>query len=381
VRLVEDGFIEATARSGPSLAEATLLVYDPGGISVIEEIDLPILDGSVNLSWSSATYASLSLDIAVDDLTASELVADDGSDKLAPYGNEIRIRKGVQLASGAESWADLGIFRIDRTTMSDSGGELSISIDGLDRSAAIIEAGFEQAFTIASATGCGTAILSILAFEVDSGKFSYNASDFTKADEVTLPLLGFEAGDDRWDACQAIAEAASGSRLYFDGTGTLRLTSPVPSALPLLEIAEGSDGVLLSASKDFSREGGYNRVEVRGESSGNDPAYGEWEDTDPNSPTRYGGKFGRLTYRYSSEYITDDDQADVVAQTIGEQKKGTSQSISFTSLANPALEPGDTVRIRRERLKIDEDHIIDELTIPLGLEDMSGSTRVMRVTS
>jgi len=383
VRLVEPGFIEATARSGPSLAEATLLVYDSAGITVAEEIPLDILDGSVSLSWSSATYASLSLDIAVDDLTAANLIADDGSDKLAPYGNEIRIRKGVVLANGSESWADLGIFRIDRVSESDdASGELAIQIDGLDRSAAVVEAGFEQARQIPSGTGCGAAILDyVLDYEIAAGKFSYNSADFDAADAVTLPLLGFEAGDDRWDAAQAIADAANGARIYFDGAGVLRLTTLPPSAVPLVEIAEGANGVLMGASKDFAREGGCNRVEVRGESSENDPAYGEAEDTDPNSRTRYGGKFGRLTFRHSSEYITDDDQAQTVAQTILEQKKGTSQSVSFSALNNPALEPGDTVRIRRERLKIDEDHIIDELSIPLGLDDMTGSTRLLRVTA
>jgi hypothetical protein len=147
---------------------------------------------------------------------------------------------------------------------------------------------------------------------------------------------------------------------------------------------EGEGGVLISANRAWTRENTRNRVIATGEATSTDtpPARGVATDDSPSSPTYYFGPFGRVPMWYASPLLLTDAQAASAAGTILQRQLGTSQSVSFGSYVMPYLEPGDTVRIRRLRSQIDEDHIIDSITIPLSPSgSMSGVTRVSQVTS
>jgi hypothetical protein len=364
-----DRFASALALSHQVTATATLIA---GGVGLV---DLPIASGSVNLDGTAATRASLSLDLAIgaNDL---DLIPDVATDMLAPYGNEIAVRRGLIYTDGTTETVGLGIFRIDEVDI-DDGDELRVSISGLDRSAIIIEAVFETSGNVAADTNVADAIEAVIA------EVYPVTTDFVDTD-VTLPELHYEAGDDRWDFARGCAEAAQCS-LYFDGDGTL-VMRPLPQALtPVYSITEGEGGTLLGASKRWGRGDACNRVVVTGENASEDPVSGEATDDTPGSPTLYGGPFGRVTFAYSSSFITDNDQADSVAQTILTQKLGTGQQISFDALVNPALEPFDTVGVRREQIGIggenrEELHILDSISVPLTHDGtMTGQTRVARV--
>ncbi len=57
---------------------------------------------------------------------------------------------------------------------------------------------------------------------------------------------------------------------------------------------------------------------------------------------------------------------------------GTTQTVDFGTVTNPALEPNDVARVTRLRAGIDEDHIIDALTIGLdAAAAMTGRTRAI----
>ena len=338
-------------------------------------VELPIASGSVTLDGQAQTRASLALDLA---LTDTSLVPDSPTDSLAPYGNEIVVERGVIYEDGTTETVNLGIFRTDEVSIDDTGEEVKVSISALDRSAIIIEAVFERAGEIASGTNVADAIEGRIAE-------AYPDYDFDPVTTtVTLPALHYEAGEDRWDFCRGMAEAAQ-CTLYFDGSGTL-VMRPLPQGfVPVYSITEGEGGTLLGASKRWGREDACNRVVVTGENASQDPVYGEATDDDPSSPTLYGGDFGRVTFSYSSSYVTSDAQAQSVARNILNQRLGTSQQISFDALVNPALEPFDTIGVRRAQIgigtdDIEEFHILDSLSIPLTHDGtMTGETRVARV--
>lgn len=358
-----DAFNEAITESHKLACRVTLT--DTQG----NETELDVLDGTVTLDGTAATRGQCSLTLSPD-----TEIPDTPTSILAPYGSEIAVMRGVTFPSGDTEMVPLGVFRIDETDVSDT-GDIDLQVSALDRSARIIEAVFEDAGQIAQGTNCADQIQDFI-----YAAFPDVVYDSTESvwDDVTTttPLLGYPAGGDRWDTCLALAEAAQ-CELFFNAVGELVLRYRPSATIADYVVSEGT--VLLSASKRWGRESACNRVVVEGANATDTPVFGEASDDDPLSPTYYGGDFGKVTFNYSSEYITDSDQANSVADIILRQKKGTGQQIGFTSLVLPQLEPGDCVEVIRERLGISELHVIDSLQIPLGPGEMSATTRSLQV--
>jgi hypothetical protein len=368
---VSDKFLESIANGYTPSSRVTLTDVRTG-----VEYELPVEDGSITLDGESATRGALDLTLASgpDD----DWVPDEANDLLAPYGNEVTPELGVDFGDGTPSEVlTLGKYRIDSTTSSGGGGNLEIQISALDRSSVAIDAVFEAAGEVAAGSVAKDKIVELLE-PVYGGRLEL-APDWASLPSVTVPETGYESGQDRWDFCQGLAEASNGY-LMFDNLGRLAMRQVSRDETPSWIVSEGAGGVLLSASKEWGREGGCNRVEVYGENLSDDPFYGQVADLDGDSPTVYGGDFGMVTFTYTSEWITSDDHALYVAGVILEQKRGTSQKIDFTALANPALEPFDSVRVVYGDLGINELHIIDQVSIPLTIDgDMSCQTRLLRV--
>ena len=368
---VSDAFATAVTESH-TIATEVLVAGTP----------IPIADGAVTLNALGATRASISLTLAPDEAELADLVPGDSADLLAPYGNEISAARGITFFDRTTELVPLGVFRLDETTTADDGA-LGITVTGLDRSSIIIDAVFEDAGEVTAGEYGVDVILDLIRDGRNGAPAAYPdvvlADDFPDNTVVTttMPGLYWEAGGDRWDFCQGIAEACN-CRLYFDALGKLTMRyEPIIDTADLV-VSEG--GILLSASARWGREDACNRVVVTGETASDTPVIGTALDNDSLSPTYYYGDFGRVTFNYSSEYITSTDQANAVATTILNQKRGTGREVSFSSLVHPALEPFDVVQVTRERMKLDELHLIDSLTIPLTHDGgMSAATRVKRV--
>lgn len=285
----------------------------------------------------------------------------------------------------------LGLLRIEELDIQ-AGADLNLSVSLLDRSNRVAEARFEAAGEITGGTDYAEAITSVVAGALPV------TTDFPALDMQT-PTVPYGEGEDRWAWAQDMA-AAIGMDLYFDAAGTL-VMRPVPNLAsdPVAYLVEGESGLsvkpsLLDVSKRWSRTEAYNRWTVIGENPAEEgePPRGVATDDDPESPTYYYGEFGpKPKEPYSSPFITTDDQATDAAEGMKQKELGTTQTVSFGALVNPALEPGDVVHITRtqrdptnlDRLVeiADERHIIDSLTIPLGAgEAMQGQTRAVRVT-
>lgn len=311
-------------------------------------------------------------------------LADDGNlgwvptvptDPLAPYGNELSVSRGIRFDNGTVEYAHLGVFRIDSADVNDQAGQLQIQLTGLDRSARIIDARFEEATQIASGTNLATAIVTNLITPVYPGV----TTRFTTTTHTTPQIIAEEGGD-RWAVCQDLATAA-GMRLFFDGEGILVL-EPDTVDDPVAELAEGENGVLLSAGRRWSRQGAFNRVIATGENTGEvAPVRGVATDTNPLSPTYFYGPFGQVPRFFQSQFIVTADQAQDAATAMLARELGTSQSLSLGSLVLPYLQPSEVVRVTRARVGLNaEDHIIDSVTIPLGADQaMMIETRATQV--
>jgi hypothetical protein len=367
MRAVTPAFTAAITGSYTLATEAVII--DTNG----DETTVPIVDGTVTLDQTAAVRGRC--DVALTDDGTLDLVPDSASSLLAPYGNEIRLGRGITYPDGTTELVGLGVFRIQDAQIDDTPDGLQIRISGLDRAQRVIDARFEEPYNVTAGTNYATAILDVIQAAWPDVPYELTAT------ALTAPALIAQEGDDRWKFAQDMATAIA-MRLYFDGDGVLRLV-PSVLALPVTTLAEGDGGVLVQAGRRWTREGTYNRVIATGENTGETaPARGVATDENPLSPTYYYGPFGRVPRFYASPFITTDAQAAGAAQKILDDELGTSEQVSFGALVLPHLEPGDTVIITRNLAGIDEDHVIDALTLPLAAQGaMTGQTRARQVTS
>lgn len=368
MRATSQRFRDAMTASYQSVSTVEILSQG----TVIYSADT-VTDGNVTLDQTAASRGRVDLTL-IDDGNG-EISPTLPTDPLAPYGNEMRVRRGVRYPGGADETVGLGIFRIDDVEVIDTGDSLVVHIAGMDRSASVSDARFEDPYQVAAGTNYATAIQDVI--EAGVVGFQY---DFATTGLVT-PALIQEEGADRWKFAQDMASAI-GMTLYFDGDGVCVLR-PVTQlgGDPVWSFAEGEDGLLIAATRRWTRQGAFNRVIATGENTGEaTPSRGVATDTNPASPTFYGGPFGKNPTFFTSPLIITNDQAQSAAEAKLARELGTTQAINFGAIVNPALEPDDLVLITRERAGMNEHHIIDSLSIPLKADQLiSGVTRAVQI--
>lgn len=361
----EDPFLWTIARSHRIATRATL--FQPN-----DNLELTTtMDGSVICDARAAIRRRC--DVLISLPADSPLIPSIPTDPITPYGNEIKLERGVYYPNGEAEYASLGVFLIRTVDVDDSGDDFQVRITGMDRAQRIIDARFEAPYQVAVGTNLGTAILTAIQDAYPDVEYSFPVVTYTS----TATLIA-EEGSDRWEFCQKMATSL-GMDLYFDANGVLVL-EPMNLTVPAWQIVEGNNGVLLRIARGWTREGTYNRVIATGENLGDGvaPVRGVATDDDPNSPTYYSGPYGRVPMFYTSEFLTTNTQCANAASSILQRQLGTTQTVSFGSLVNPKLKPGDLVTVTRQRARIDEQNIVDSLTIPLGADQsMAGQTRAV----
>lgn len=383
--VAEPDIWEKTLRSFQEATHRAELLSRSGNVDALPGFT----GGSVTLDITAAVRGSCQLTFS--DPT---LIPTSPSDPLAPYGQEIRVWRGVFDAAGSGQEIAIGTFRIQDTDWDDSGDGLTINVNGFDRAQTVTEdtvvADGESLLQIPAGADYIQTIKNFLTHGLLPGHtfaFVGEGWDITAVGGtplVTTPIP-LNEGDDRWGAAQDMA-AVIGCDLYFDGDGNAAMTKiPDPvTATPDAELVEGDGGLLVSASANWSREDSPNRVIYTGENTANGDVYryDKKDDDDPDSPTNYDNNvYGHVHSFKQSDKIGSNEQAQEAA--IGElnRVKGVQKSINFGTIVNPALEPSDVILVRRDRSGIaDELHIIDSLTIPLDVQQpMTGQTRAVRI--
>lgn len=349
----------AAIRESQTLATRATLTPTSGA-----PIDLPLEDGTVTIDRTADHRRRCDIQIA--DAT---LYPDSTSDPVNVYGATVRLYRGVDFGGGRQELAPLGKFRLE-----DAGREIpagALGITGWDASRQVLDTRFAKPRTFPS-TGA-IALIEQLILEVDpTAAFDVTVSDTT----TTIPKHVVDR--DRWPEINRIA-ALLGAEVFPDATGRWQIRDvPNPqTAQAVWEINAGEGGVLVGASNRVTREGAPNQVVAIGESlDGNsDPVYGSAVDSNPLSPTLWGGPYGKVPRFYSSPHLRTVAQANRAAAAMLADHLGVSRSVSFTAVPNPALEAGDAVGITYPD-GTREVHLADTLTIGLGPSaPMTGETR------
>lgn len=331
--------------------------------------NLPFTGGSVTVDAGSEVRYTCS--VTVGDIQYLPRFAED---PLAPYGNRLRIKRGVRYTNGQVETVPVGLYVIDQPSGDMDIGPLTVTGKGLE---SVLQANkLDAPYSTAGATTHVDAITDLVSAVMPTVTI---ISTGVTADQVPATKT-WDLDADRWAACRELA-AAIGAEVFFDAEGTLvvRDLPPDPvSATPVWEVAGGDGGVKVAGEFSMSLSGIYNGVRCMSDGNAADntaPVSAQVVDADPTSPTRWGGPIGKRLKVVKSPLYKDVPQCTAAATKLLPKVLGPNRAINLKTFPNPALETGDCIRVVYGD-GYAELHTVQSFTMPLtSTGDFTVATR------
>jgi hypothetical protein len=382
VETISDRFRAAIA-DGHTTTVRTLVLPDGDETSRVDISDY-FADGSVDISRQAIRRSG---SVTFTDVDASGLIVPTSPDSLlAPYGNQLRIYAGIDYGDGTEETVCVGTFRITRSTSSYP----QCTVDLSDRAWIVSNAKLIAPYHVASGTPWDVAVTSLLMDRYPGVPTDIPGVEF----DTTTPRITLDEQADPWEQMQKWV-ASFGYALYFSplGVATIAGELQLANADPVWAF-DGTDAAIPTDLTDdnwsnmstydeantWDSADAYNAVVISGNSSSNSATVqGVAYDTDPHSPTQWGGSFGRKPLFENNELATTNLQATRLAVGRLQQVAGLAESLTIPSVTNPAFEVGDQVNVIRPDLGINTIHTLDRIPLPLRGGGQVLQTRVRRV--
>jgi hypothetical protein len=302
-------------------------------------------------------------DLELED-TDADVIPTTPKDLFAPYGNEMTLFFSRTI-DGVDQDTQVGVFLITRSVTDDTGSDLTLTVNGLDRAKSYTRAGFTDVYTIAASTNLGTAIQSLLQSRNVPFTQTFNFAAVTATTGTTPTVLG--PGDDPWAKAQEMA-AAAGCELYPDAYGVIVLT-PVPDPSVGTVVAsyiEGDDNTAVHVRRDLSNDSAANYVICDGQGTGiTAPVRGTASDTNPDSPTYVNGPYGQFVDYQSSNLWTSSTLAGIAASAKLLVNLGSVEVTQWDVLHDPERNVDDVFEGQRVRAGVaaDSKYVIDTIAL------------------
>jgi len=266
------------------------------------------------------------------------LIPRTAAQKLDLYGGRLHIRRGIRYADGTSETVPLGVFRLD--SIEGDPDEGPVTLTGQDLSACVADDKFTAPYKAS-----GTAVGAIAALIQRSLP---DAVVVNRATDAAIGARTFDIEADPWEGVQEVA-AAIGAEVYADPDGIFVIAA-LPDLLttaPVWTVDAGEHGTLISAARGMSSAGVHNGVLARGDNTSSATAPVSWlaVDEDPDSPTYWYGPYGRRPAFYSSSTLTTENACAQAANLKLKAARAPNATGDISSLPNPALEPGDVLRV------------------------------------
>lgn len=324
--------------------------------------EIPILAGDVQFDTTSDVNATLDLTTIYDWPANSAAFG-------TPYGSEIFVERGVMYGNGIKEFVGLGYFRIDSVEQVHVPNG-AIRITGSDRMANVRDGRALQPVQF----GAGASFAAVVDFVIGDVVPGYTTAVYDFDAAGTAMVSSHILSEDRVQFLSDIL-GSYGKIGYFryDGRFVVR-TAPSATAQPVYTIDQGASGVLVQMSRNINRDGVYNAVVASGESVDNlPPVMSIAYDSNPASPTLFGGAFGKVPRFFSSSFLTTTLQCDTAAQSLLASAIGLPYNVSLGTVPNPALEGWDVVTVKYTSNQ-NETHILDKITYPLSVDGVMQMT-------
>lgn len=329
-------------------------------------VDISHTGGSVTVDRAQAIRRTCSVTVA--DPT---LIPRTATDQLATYGARLRISRGIDYGDGTQpELVPLGLFRLDSVDGDVSSGPVTLQGKSLEAVVA------DDKFT-ATYTSTGTVVAAVSALIRRSLPTADVISQIT---DITIGSRAFDIQADPWAGCQEIA-AAAGAEVYANADGVFIISTlpDLSTATPVWAIEAVEGGVYISATRAMSADKVFNGILASGENTADNVAPVSYlaTDNDPGSPTYWAGPFGRRPDFYSSSTLITTAACTNAARLKLAQAMAPNASGDISSLPNPALEPGDVLRVTHED-DSRELHQVASFSVPL---DTGGSFPIATISA
>jgi hypothetical protein len=341
-------------------------------------IELDIRDGSVDVSVDSAIRRNCQVSL-VTSRASDNIVPDTDFDYLTPFGNELRLYRGVQFSDGTTEYVPLGVFIITDVNILDSNDGVVVVVRGDDRGLRISRNKWIQPYQMTSGS-LESSITSLLQNRYSDIQTNFPTTNVT----IQQVVLGTTSPNDPWKDAVEICELG-GYDLYFDVNGIATMRQfPSLDGSPVVEIFQEDEGTTItSLSRDISTRNTYNGIIYRLEGSNiTTPVQVEIWDEDSASPTYRYGVFGEAPTFVTTNVLSTQAEAVQAASILLNKFIGAQEQISFDSLVDPTLDANDVIYVKANGAKVDRLAIIDSIQIPLSPSgQMVTRTRVVRVVN
>jgi len=337
---------------------------------------IDISEGTVQVDAGSAVRRTCEVTLITDRETTN-LVPDNDFDLLTPFGNELRLYRGVQYYDETQEYVPLGVFVITEVNITDTNEGVTIKLKGEDRSIRVSRAKFTEAYEMTAGT-LESALTDLLKDRYPDVETAFPTTNVT----ITKIVLGTEQDNDPWKDAVEIAELV-GFDLYFDpnGVAVMKQFPTLDGSVVVATFIEGSGTTVTSLNRTISTKSTYNGVVYTIEGSEvATPIRVEVWDEDPASPTYRFGVFGEVPVFIETSLVATEAEAVRAAINLLNIYIGSQEIINWDSLVDPTLDAQDVVYVKSNGSKVDRLVIIDSLDIPLTPQgNMSATARTVRV--
>lgn len=283
---------------------------------------------------------------------------------LAPYGDRLRVWRGIQFADGNFYRWVVFTGRIQQVINTPDG---TVSIQASDRANEVTEA----AFIRPENSSVGNTIFQEFQRLITDGvpDATFGTSDTFS---LTVPQLTWES-----DRAGALDEmATSGGALWYaqaDGDFVLRLYPWANANPPVVTLTDGPGG-LVQAAPSRDRSDVYNSITVTGErADGTTPVWALAQDTNPASPTYIRGNFGLRHKTINLRTPATTGSAQTAANDYLKGQIALNEAWTWAQPVDAAMELGDVVTLNA-RGETGIIQVITGFTIPLGVDGFMSVT-------
>jgi hypothetical protein len=331
-----------------------------------------VLDGNRNVLATDLTFlsGSVSADLTSRVARTCTITLDESfypfepGDLLAPYGNMIRVTRGIEFAEGSRYAWVVFLGRIQQATVTSDG---TCTIQASDPAVDVIDVKFFDPENSQVGTPVEDEVRRLISDAVPLASFGTFDTFGVPVQQLTWQL----------DRGQALDELATSVGAFWyclaDGSFVLRRypwTVPNPA---VVTYSDGADGSVSAWSSTRSRNEVFNSLTVSGERlNGDTPVYATAEDDNPASPTYILGNFGRRHQLLRLQTPASQGAAQGAASDNLRRMTALVDSWNWAMTPDAALELGDTVSLNVAG-RSDIIQVVASYTIPL---DLSGPMRV-----
>lgn len=358
-----------------------------------------LVETSINngVSWDAATNNAPVARLAVGDTTTSSVLLRITLSRLsasdtAPKVSSLELQ--VSANASVDELVPVGHGMIDKTTVNavggttgtgtvtnvtsstaviargggQTGGGTSIKIHVTDLSGSIKRNVWAQPYTVPSGLNYGSAAQAMVLNRLPD-QTAFAISSTTRV--TPLLVYGMQQGGDPWQDIQDLATAI-GYEAFFDAKGVFVFRPvPDPSVGDAVWVFDETINPLVSeVTRELSNEQTFNHVVVVGQStSTSNPVTAEAFDNNASSPTYILGPYGEVTERVTLSTVTTQDQAQAAANALLLNSLGGADTVTLTCVPQPALEPGDIVKINCGDVLVDGNYMINSMVTSLSPAD------------